>query len=278
MGYQATYISSEEFDILADEPAEYFKLYAYLRSKMNIQTRISGIESRFNTQAFRELLSVPDKKGRHKKHEKLTEEYNSGMIQKRLNYLEKIGLIKRRKDLGCFVFEHILPILPKSVQMYEGPMREPMTDSMRVSKKPLKPLVRKDSLMDDGQHEGMYEEAMRVTPHRYSDIQILRDIDKSISCSKPSVSERNLVNSQLKNKFDEFWDLYPRRSGKQACMRKFNTISKKKVEIADKIISGLRSQLDELKNREPQFIPLPLTWLNQGRWEDEVKQKESWRW
>ena len=82
----------------------------------------------------------------------------------------------------------------------------------------------------------------------------------------PSVSR----SSEAERHFDEFWDLYPRKQGKGAAKRKFLTVSKT-TQFSD-LMDGLRRSIDhwEAKGTEPQFIPLPATWLNQGRWEDEL--------
>lgn len=71
--------------------------------------------------------------------------------------------------------------------------------------------------------------------------------------------------------FQEFWPTYPRRIGKAAAERKYQAVCKS-PERHQEIMAGLRAQLPELAAREPQYIPHPATWLNQGRWEDEPQQ------
>lgn len=284
MKYQATFISSEEFEILADEPPEYFKLYAFLRSRMNIKTKISGVESRFNTQAFREVLSVPDRRGRHKKHESESAKITPRSIQQKLDYLVKIGLIRRQKN---YVFEHLLPIIPKQrispiKTMSERRVNDECMMSERMSERKNSPQPL-DSLASSKMSERMSERRvndecmMSGTPHRYQISDINLDIDKSMSCSKPAVSERKKVNSLIKTKFEEFWSLYPRKVGKKKCESKFESLVRQKIEFADEIISGLSSQVENLKSKEVEYIPHPITWLNQGRWEDEIPEKEDWR-
>jgi hypothetical protein len=68
--------------------------------------------------------------------------------------------------------------------------------------------------------------------------------------------------------FDRFWMAYPRKVGKPAARRAFQTAMKKSplVEIGD----GLRRwQAYWTWRNAPQFIPHPSTWLNQERWNDD---------
>lgn len=68
--------------------------------------------------------------------------------------------------------------------------------------------------------------------------------------------------------FDVFWDAYPRKVGKEAARRAF---SKVKADV-----KTLLSAIDQQKNSAQwqadggKYIPNPATWLNQGRWEDEL--------
>ena len=69
--------------------------------------------------------------------------------------------------------------------------------------------------------------------------------------------------------------MYPKHKAKTAAeksfRRKCNT-----AEDFDTIMTGLRSVIEnEWKNRDPQYIPYPTTWLNQERWNDEVTPRQK---
>lgn len=70
--------------------------------------------------------------------------------------------------------------------------------------------------------------------------------------------------------FEAFWADYPKKVGKGAALRSWLRI-RPTQDLADRILGALAAQ----KQSEPwlkdngQFIPHPLTWLNQRRWEDE---------
>jgi hypothetical protein len=64
--------------------------------------------------------------------------------------------------------------------------------------------------------------------------------------------------------FDDFWAAYPRKVGKEAARKAWLSAIKRHAP-AD-IATGLNRQV---WNADPQFIPHPATWLNQGRWQDD---------
>lgn len=72
--------------------------------------------------------------------------------------------------------------------------------------------------------------------------------------------------------FDLFWNKYPRREGKVLAEKAWL-----KISPSEELVSQILSALEKHK-RSPQwvkdggqFIPHPTTWLNQKRWEDEIK-------
>jgi uncharacterized protein YdaU (DUF1376 family) len=76
--------------------------------------------------------------------------------------------------------------------------------------------------------------------------------------------------AEISRAFDEqFWPSYPRRKGKAAAKAKF--IARAKACGVGAILDGLERAKAEWRRKgtEPDYIPHPATWLNQGRWEDE---------
>jgi len=72
--------------------------------------------------------------------------------------------------------------------------------------------------------------------------------------------------------FDRFWKLYPRKQDKAKAAKAF---AKLKVtdDLFNLIAKGLTAQAasnDWIKDNG-KFVPMPTTWLNGKRWEDEVK-------
>lgn len=71
--------------------------------------------------------------------------------------------------------------------------------------------------------------------------------------------------------FDEFWAIYPKKQDKQHAKKAFEKINPDR-SLLDKMISAVKqwSQSQQWTKDGGQFIPMPATWLNGKRWEDEA--------
>lgn len=81
--------------------------------------------------------------------------------------------------------------------------------------------------------------------------------------------EKNYARAR-EARFDEFWEVYPRKVGKGQAEKAWKTAVKD--TDPDDILAGLRSQLPKLTQSETKFIPYPTTWLNGDRWEDQLTE------
>lgn len=74
--------------------------------------------------------------------------------------------------------------------------------------------------------------------------------------------------------FDEFWNLYPRKVSKRVAQKVWERMPKDEQQAA---LEALPAHIKywQLKNTETEFIPHAATWLNQGRWEDELDMQEK---
>jgi hypothetical protein len=79
--------------------------------------------------------------------------------------------------------------------------------------------------------------------------------------SKPAAS---------KEQFDSFWASYPRKIGKEAARKAFTKALTKTT--AGKIMDGVERLRIEVAGKDQQYTPHAATWLNAGRWDDEVAQ------
>ena len=76
--------------------------------------------------------------------------------------------------------------------------------------------------------------------------------------------------------FESFWNLYPKKVGKQAALRRWKKIKPSKG-LVEAILNSIRDQVDRQhfigsqNGQEREFIPNPSTWLNEGRWEDGIQ-------
>ena len=71
--------------------------------------------------------------------------------------------------------------------------------------------------------------------------------------------------------FLTFWDAYPRKVGKDAAWRAWRSRKGDRPPI-DAILAAveMHRESDQWKRDGGKFIPYPATWLNQGRWDDEI--------
>lgn len=73
--------------------------------------------------------------------------------------------------------------------------------------------------------------------------------------------------------FDEFWAEYPKKVGKIAAKKAFERAIR--AASLESLLSALRRQKcgSQWTRDGGQYIPNPATWLNQGRWEDELPEE-----
>jgi len=79
-------------------------------------------------------------------------------------------------------------------------------------------------------------------------------------------------------RFEEFWQLYPRKVGKAAAQKAWWRI-KPAADHHTKILAAINEakKCEQWKADNGRYIPNPATWLNQGRWDDEILSNNSKR-
>ncbi len=85
------------------------------------------------------------------------------------------------------------------------------------------------------------------------------------------LSSREVQRRELAESFELFWKLYPRRDGKGAVRDKWKRMLPEQRRAALLAVVPF-SQIWEVADASRiRFIPLPMTWLNQCRYEDDPK-------
>jgi len=99
--------------------------------------------------------------------------------------------------------------------------------------------------------------------------------------SDSTVPNSTVPNSTIKNiksateiqaeRFDQFWNTYPKKVGKEAARKSWMRL-KPNEELFNKILAAVENatRSSQWKQEKGRFIPNPATWLNQGRWDDEL--------
>lgn len=89
------------------------------------------------------------------------------------------------------------------------------------------------------------------------------DKDEEITAASPPTRAKS-------SDFDLFWRAYPKKVGKEAARKAFSRV---KAPL-ESLLTAIERQKcgNQWTTENGRFIPNPATWLNQGRWEDEVAQ------
>jgi hypothetical protein len=87
----------------------------------------------------------------------------------------------------------------------------------------------------------------------------------------------DVITSEAKNaslkRFEIFWRAYPKRIGKGAAEKSWKKINPDDDLLQTMLVSIANFEESEQWQKENgQYIPNPATWLNQKRWEDEIKE------
>jgi len=89
-----------------------------------------------------------------------------------------------------------------------------------------------------------------------------------LSKDKNPLSKKSLLDDDV---FLEFWKMYPRKQKKKEAREAWIKISPDNGQT-EKIMSAIKNQKqsEQWQKENGKFIPLPATWLNGERWEDET--------
>lgn len=106
------------------------------------------------------------------------------------------------------------------------------------------------------------------------------DVDGDASTktsTRPSTREekrREEVNTNkppVADLFDRFWRAYPKKVGKDAAKKAFDKRKPDESLLSSMLAAvAIQSNTNDWMKNDGQFIPHPSTWLNEGRWQDEV--------
>lgn len=86
----------------------------------------------------------------------------------------------------------------------------------------------------------------------------------------PASCLRDARASAYSPEFEAFWSVYPKKIGKRAAWKAFQRV---KVPVETLVTAVDRQKCSaQWREQNGRFIPNPATWLNQGRWEDEIQE------
>ncbi len=102
------------------------------------------------------------------------------------------------------------------------------------------------------------------------------------SIAKKSIAQENIASEDAaeptlqERRFQEFWTAYPKKVGKKSAQQAW-----KKAKVNEDLFTCIMTAIDKaMRSTQWQrdggrYIPNPSTWLNQGRWDDEIQPENE---
>ena len=128
----------------------------------------------------------------------------------------------------------------------------------------------------------MYREAKAKKNHSLRQKKYLEkkndgDNDKEMTPPSSTSSSSSSSNDDIyMRKFDEFWKLYPKKRDKKKALKAFIKL-KPDNGLHEKILNSVVAwkNTDDWKKNDGEFIPLPTSFLNGERWNDELPKSRG---
>ena len=110
--------------------------------------------------------------------------------------------------------------------------------------------------------------------------QPLNNIEATVTKQQERKGKERKGTYICSNEFLKFYESYPRKVGKEPAWKawKKRNGDRPDIETLLKILEE-QKRSDQWQKEGGQFVPLPATWINQGRWDDKLEEKggiQSW--
>ncbi len=90
--------------------------------------------------------------------------------------------------------------------------------------------------------------------------------------TKENYTKETITKENISSDFVTFWNIYPKKVGKKEALKAWNKAKDKPIIGKIKEIIEKQKKSEQWVRDGGQYIPNPSTWINQGRWDDEVKE------
>jgi len=110
-----------------------------------------------------------------------------------------------------------------------------------------------------------------------NDHETVANTDKNVKNNNTPPTPLSMGTIYSKS-FLDWYELYPEKKGKGAAYRSWQKIGKKGIVTPNELMAAIAAQVkaNHFRGRDGQdYIPNPSTWLNQNRWEDEIKNNKA---
>lgn len=185
--------------------------------------------------------------------------HNVGVVEKALKVFMELGLVEILDNGAIYMLD---------IQNYIG---RSSTEADRKREYRIKieqekgQMSRQITGQDDGQMSAKSPD--KSPPEK--EIERETELETETEKKEPAEAEAPLS-------FESFWNAYPRKVGKKAAETAF-----KKIKPSQKLITRMIETVEAFKKSKQwldengRFIPNPATWLNQGRWDDEIGDRNK---
>jgi hypothetical protein len=88
--------------------------------------------------------------------------------------------------------------------------------------------------------------------------------------------KKRVIGKELEEKFNRFWDVYPKKKSKGQAKSVFY-----RINPAEQLLATMLAKIEQAKKSDDwvkeggKFIPYPATWLNAEGWEDEISTSQK---
>ena len=158
------------------------------------------------------------------------------------------------------VWEYYLQEKPISVDDYNEKAYELKTDEPTLSY-----ILHKYFWLD----EDIDNEVWR---HRRIDDELGKMTSANVQRSETMKNHWKINSDSKINGFEDFWSAYPNKKDKQKAKKAWLKNSPSLVKVLNAL--KVQKKSEQWTKDDGRFIPLPTTWLNGARWEDEATIKK----
>lgn len=174
--------------------------------------------------------------------------HHVGVVEKALGIFVQLGLIEVLDNGAIYMSD---------IQNFIG---ESSSEADRVRKYRKKIDEEKQSAKVSESKERFVQMYDKCTP----EIEIEKDIELKIN----TIDQNEIAD----DKFELFWNIYPKKVAKKKAYTTFKNIKFKKGQF-EKFLNKVQKDCEAFKSREYQYIPNPQTYLNREDWNDEETYK-----
>ena len=94
------------------------------------------------------------------------------------------------------------------------------------------------------------------------------DSEKPCTAVHPNIKNKRNTDEHLKEEFDRWYPVYPRRSARRAAFKAYKQ-ARSRGATPETLLDGAKRYAAQRASQDPQFTKMPATWLNGDCWLDE---------